>query len=167
LFYRATKGTGDEQLKIGESLTMTFAQTTGAIIGPDLLDYIIISNGNKDYKLYIEQSTGMMYYSYEIDSTDMVGNTEKDETIMAIPLPKFNQGGEKVDTVIVKCKSGVSVQPDLWYDARYVKISGSYRATDPGEYIIKFSLKDPYSTRWDTDEANDTSVKELRWTVEE
>jgi prepilin-type N-terminal cleavage/methylation domain-containing protein len=167
LFYRETDGDDDEQLLVGESLTMTFAQTTGTIIGPDLLDYVILSNGNKNYQLYIEQNTGMMYYSYEVDSTDMVGNSEKDETIMAIPLPKFNQGGNKVDTITVKYKSGVSVQPELWYDARYVKISGSYRATEPGKYTIRFSLKDPYSTRWDTEEANDTAVKELEWTVEE
>ena len=146
---------------------MTFAQTTGAIIGPDLLDYVILSNGNKNYQLYIEQDTGMIYYSYEIDSTDMVGNDEKNDTLTPIPLPKFNQGGKQVDTVTVKYQSGVSVQPDLWYDARYIKISGSYRATEPGVYIIKFSLKDPYSTRWDTEEVNDTAVKELQWVVEE
>lgn len=147
------------------TLRMTFSQTQGSIIGPNKLDYIVLSNGSKNYKLIIKQSTGMMYYDYEIDEAEVKGNALNGE-IKEIQLPTFIQKGEFLTNLPDFKKTGETIQPELNYDARYVRISGVYRAKDPDPngYQIIFSLKDPYTTVW---AGGGTEDKILTWYIAE
>jgi prepilin-type N-terminal cleavage/methylation domain-containing protein len=153
LFYKESGDETEYELNVSDAddveeatLRMTFSQTNGEIIGPHLLDYIIISNGSKNFKFFIKQSSGMIYYDYELDEEQWVGNVISDE-IAAIKLPKFVENGTFKDSVQISW-TGTSMQPELSYDARNVRISGEYRAIETGQYTITFSLKDPYSTCW-------------------
>lgn len=167
LFYKLTGddeeyhlGTHDSSEVTNSELIITFAQTNGEIIGPHMLDYIILSNGNKNYKLLIQQKSGMMYYDYEVDVNTWDGNEENAETAV-ITIPCFIINGIFCDTTTIDW-TGSSVQPELSYDARNIKIGGVYRAVDPGTYTITFTLKDPYSTVWAD---NTTEPKTLVWEI--
>ena len=148
-------------------IQMTFYQTTGEIIGPHKLDYIIISNSSKTYKLLIKQATGQIYYDYEVDEDKL--NVSNDE-IKRVPLPTFIfEGVNTADEITLHLKESSgsktgfeTIQPDLNYDSHNVKIGGVYRAAAPGEYTITFTLKDPYSTTWD-DDGYTTTEKTLTW----
>jgi hypothetical protein len=162
LFYQRTGDDYENELETDATLNMTFSQTQGAIIGPDMLDYIIISNGSKNYKLIIKQNTGMMYYDYEIDDNEFEGNVVNNKRI-DVDLPKAIKKGVLSDTVTLEY-TGKSIQPELKYDARYIKIGGVYRAIAPGEYEIIFTLKDPYTTKWSD---GTTEPKRLKWYIDD
>lgn len=155
-------GTDDHRDVVDQTIEMRFAQTTGNVTGPNKLDWLRISNGTKDYTLVIQNNTGLMYYDYEIDEEDLDWDTQTEGTT-AISLPTFILKGRFVDTVDVKW-TGSSVQPEIQYDAKHVKISGVYRATDPGRYQIVFQLKDPYSTYWNGASGSTEDVI-LEWTI--
>lgn len=172
VYYKLTND--DNEYELGENdatsvtdstLQMTFRQTTGAVLGPHMVDYLIFSNNSKTYKLLIKQSTGMIYYDYEIENDHL---NENNKDIISVKLPSFIQDGYNTTdevTVYLEKKDDdkyATVQPNLNYDSRYIRISGVYRASTPGEYIIIFSLKDPYSTQWEGT-AGDTSEKQLVW----
>jgi prepilin-type N-terminal cleavage/methylation domain-containing protein len=167
LFYKETGD--DKEYHLGEddaddvsggTLQMVFSQTEGAIIGPHMLDYIIISNGSKNFKFIIQQASGMMYYDYEIESDTLDGNEEKTEKTM-IKIPYFIKNGMFFDEVSMNF-TDKAIQPELFYDSRNVKIGGEYRAKAPGQYEIVFKLKDPYSTMW---EDGTTEDKYLYWEI--
>jgi prepilin-type N-terminal cleavage/methylation domain-containing protein len=163
LFYQKTDDSTRYQLGQDDAQTtlqMTFSQTHGAIVGPDMLDYILISNGSRDFMLIIEQKSGMIYYDYEIQEDNLNKPKESGDPIR---LPKFrDKDGLLKDRVSVEY-TGKSIQPELVYDSRYVKISGVYRAVDGGPHTIVFTLKDPYSTKW---EDNSTREIHLIWDIE-
>ena len=169
LFYKLTDDSMEYQLGTTDpadiaadnTIRMTFSQTEGAIIGPHMVDYIIISNGSKNYKFFIKQVTGMMYYDYELEEDQFMENT-LNEDITIVKLPRFVWKGEFVDSVALTF-DGASQQPDISYDARHIKISGVYRAIDPGTYKITFSLKDPYSSQWVTNSTDDIV---LTWKIQ-
>jgi type II secretory pathway pseudopilin PulG len=167
LFYKETGNDKEYELGIDDAsdvfnntLTMTFSQTQGAIIGPHMIDYIVISNGSKNFKMVIKQSTGMIYYDYELEGNALEQNIVNNDTT-TVKIPTFVLKGAFVDTVEVGF-TGSSVQPELNYDSRYIKINGVYRAVNPGTYEIVFSLKDPYSTTWSDGTIED---KKLIWKI--
>ena len=151
-----------------KTLEMEFAQTTGAIIGKQYLDYIVLSNGSKNYKLFIKQSTGMMYYDYEIEDEDFDENIIKNDDPIIVSRPYFVTESSPesivadVEKKYDKDGNAIAVQPTLNYDARYIKIGGVYRAKEVGEYQITFSLKDPYSMQWETGGVDDIV---LTWVI--
>lgn len=145
-------------------LEMKFAQTTGEIIGPNKLQYIIISNGSKNFKFIFQNSSGMMYYDYEVEE-DWVLDEQNVEGVTVIKQPTFIYRGDFYETVTVKY-TGSSVQPEINYDARNVKISGEYRAVVPGTYQIVFKLKDPYKTYWEGTGGSTTDIV-LEWVISE
>lgn len=184
LFYFETGKPEDEEPKrLGDGgkneLEFQFSQTDGSIIGPDFLDYVIISNGNKTYKLIIMQRTGQVYFDYEMQDNYVEKNDGASDTKVVVDLPVFNDKQNASVGVInavymMERKDGLStLQPPIKYDSRYVKISGVYRATDanPHEpYIIYFDLKDPNGTEWNTsptaqDPDAKTSTKILKWNI--
>jgi prepilin-type N-terminal cleavage/methylation domain-containing protein len=167
LFYKLTGDDEEYQLGINDSsevtestLMVTFAQTNGEIIGPHMIDYIILSNGNKNYKMIVQQKSGMMYYDYEIDEDTWEGNEEHTETAV-VAIPRFIINGTLCETITIDA-TGSSVQPELSYDARNIKIGGVYRAVNSGTYTIIFTLKDPYSTIWAD---NTIEPKTLVWEI--
>ena len=158
LFYQIT---GDEQVyhfgnndhhsvvATDTTIIMEFSQTAGEIIGPHMLDYITISNGSKNYQLCIKQSTGAMYYDYELDQSEYEGNLTRTEPTepYAVPMPMFVIK-DTLDTMVSFTYTGKAIQPNISYDSTRIKIAGEYRAIDKGTYTITFALKDPYSTTW-------------------
>ena len=155
IYYKRTGPDGERELSDGGILSMSFSQADGSIIGPDMLDYIIISNGSKNYKFIIKQNTGSIYYDYEVDMREFEGNVENN-SVIPVDLPVL------VSQSTLKY-TGQSLQPDLKYNARYVKIGGIYRAINVGTYTITFTLKDPYSTKWSDGK---TDMKTLVWKIE-
>ena len=145
-------------------LEMRFAQTTGEVIGPNKLKYIILSNGSKNFKFIFQNSSGMIYYDYEVEEEWVAGENEV-EGLTVIKQPTFIYRGDFYETVTVKY-TGTSVQPEINYDARNVKISGEYRAVVPGKYQIVFKLKDPYNTYWEGT-GGSTSDIVLEWVISE
>lgn len=136
------------------TLEMTFAQTSGSMIGPHFVDYIIISNGSKNYKFILQHESGMIYYDYELDDDMYSQNETKGTTTVNTPCFIVN-GALTTDIVsIKKNQDGNSVQPEISYDSTRIKLRGVYRAIDVGTYEITFELKDPYSTTW-TDKTTD------------
>jgi type II secretory pathway pseudopilin PulG len=168
VFYKETGNDKEYQLGVKDAndvvdgtIVMTFSQTQGAIIGPNMIDYIVVSNGSKNYKLIIKQDAGMMYYDYELESANMNENVV-DNKIIYVTQPSFVRNGALVNTVAIQY-TGSSVQPELSYDARYIKIGGVYRAIEPkDEYVITFTLKDPYTTKWDD---GTVGPKTLVWAI--
>lgn len=167
LFYKLTGddteyelGTIDADDVTDATLTMTFSQTKGALIGPHMVDYIIISNGSANYKFMLKHATGMIYYDYELEENELKDNVVNNETL-SINIPTFIDHGMFVETMEVEF-AGTSVQPEINYDSRYIRISGVYRAIEPGTYKITFSLKDPYSTTWSDGTVED---KYLYWSI--
>lgn len=168
LFYKMTDdnkiyelGKDDADSVSDSTLKMTFSQTHGSIIGPHMLDYIIISNGSNNFKLMIKQSTGMMYYDYEVDENEKEGNIVNNDTTI-VQLPYFiASNGELVETIEIPF-NGQAIQPEINYDSRYIKIGGVYRHVEPGKFTITFTLKDPYSTMW---EDRSTAQKTLTWKI--
>ena len=151
------------------TLVMEFSQTNGAVIGPHYLDYMVLSNGNKNFKLFIKQSTGMMFYDYEIEEEDYDENVVQNDSVLEVTRPYFiteiSPKSATTDIEHAYDNSGnlKSVQPQLNYDARYIKIGGVYRAKEIGEYEIIFSLKDPYSTTWENGGGTDDII--LTWRI--
>lgn len=167
LFYKETKSQDEYELGVKDAddvqnatLEMRFSQTDGAIIGPHMLDYIIISNGSKNFKFIIKQSTGMMYYDYEIEQSELEGNMING-TKTTVQVPTFIQGKE-LKTEVNMTYTGETLQPELNYDARNVKLGGVYRAIYGGTYSITFTLKDPYSMIWSD---GTTEPKTLTWKI--
>lgn len=154
-------GYKDKSLVENDKLEMKFSQTTGSILGPHYIDYIELTNGTKAYKFYIKQETGMIYYDYEI-SDGYSGNKILNKEPKVIKLPSFiERGVDGHPTTEIK-QSGTTVQPEISYDSRYIKIGGVYRAKDIGSYKITFSLKDPSVTIW---ESGDKEDKTLEWKI--
>ena len=154
-------GVSDAPDVVDGTLTMTFSQTQGEIIGPHKLDSIVLSNGSKNYTLVIKQKTGMMYYDYELEEYNIDENVLNENVIM-VSIPTFVYKGEFRDTLPPFKKTGSTIQPELNYDARYVRISGVYRADVTGKHEIVFSLKDPWATDWaDGSDADKT----LSWEI--
>jgi prepilin-type N-terminal cleavage/methylation domain-containing protein len=168
VFYKLTGDDNEYNLGVSDAdgvenatIEMTFSQTEGAIIGPHMLDYILLTNGTKEYKLIIQQKTGMIYYDYELDENNAVGNQIVSEIISVAP-PYFIVKGAFYETINMDF-IGTSLQPELKYDARYVRIGGVYRAIERGSYVIVFTLKDPYSTAWADGFAEDSRT--LIWKI--
>lgn len=157
---------GLQAIKITDTLTMTFSQTNGAIIGPHMLDYIIVTNGNKSYKLLFVQKTGDIYFDYDVDMNTFQGNKVDDNT-KVVKMPTFMINGINYQTVELK-HTGETLQPEIIYDPTYIRISGVYRAIDRGEYQVSFFLKDPYKTEWEIHVPENAEGKEeyiLTWTI--
>ena len=153
-------------ITITDTLTMTFSQTEGSIIGPHMLDYIVISNGNKSYKLFIVQKTGEIYFDYDIDLNTFEENVIEDSS-RVVEMPTFMINGITYQTVEMKY-TGETLQPEIIYDPTYIRISGVYRAIERGTYQISFYLKDPYKTEWETYVPENAEGKEeyiLTWTI--
>lgn len=169
IFYRGVDD--DEEFQLGwndapnvhnSTIEMRFSQTTGEVLGPNKLVYMILSNGSKNFKFVFQNSTGMMYYDYEVEEEWIVGEEEVDNLI-AVEQPMFIYRGDLYETVTVK-HTGKSVQPEIKYDARYIKISGEYRAIDPGKYYITFKLKDPFNTYWAGTGGSSTEIV-MEWII--
>lgn len=156
-----TLGKSDHFNVVDSTLQMTFAQTTGEMIGPDMVDTIIISNDSKNYTFHIKHETGMIYYDYELEDMNIDENKVNNNT-QYVESPSFLKDGKTMHTVTLK-HTGTSIQPDIKYDSRNIKIGGVYRAIEPGEYRIIFKLKNPYHTTWDT---GGTTDKVLQWKIE-
>lgn len=157
---------GLQAIKITDTLTMTFSQTDGAIIGPHMLDYIVITNGNKSYKLLFVHKTGDIYFDYDVDMNTFQGNTI-DENTTVVEMPTFMIDGLPTHTVEMKY-SGKTLQPEIIYDPTYIRISGVYRAVERGEYQVSFFLKDPYKTQWESHVPENAEGKEeyiLTWKI--
>lgn len=157
---------GQAAVKITDTLTMSFSQTNGEILGPHLLDYIIVTNGNKSYKLLFVQKTGDIYFDYDVDMSTLDKNVI-DDSMTTVKMPTFMVDGLPVHTIELK-HSGETLQPEIIYDPTYIRISGVYRAIERGEYQISFYLKDPYNTRWESHVAENAEGKEeyiLTWTI--
>lgn len=154
-------------VKITDTLTMSFSQTNGEILGPCLLDYIIISNGNKSYKLLFVQKTGDIYFDYDVN-LDTLDKNVVDDNVTTVKMPTFMINGLPVQTVTMK-RTGETLQPEIIYDPTYIRISGVYRAIEKGEYQISFFLKDPYKTQWEAYVPENAKGQEeyiLTWTIE-
>lgn len=178
LFYAPTDAEGDP-IRLGDddktSLEFQFSQTDGKIIGPDFVDYMTISNGNKTYKLVVVQRTGQLYFDYEIDDKYAEQNAGASDEIVEVELPCFIDQQQKTYTSfwMQKVSGQTTYQPPIRYDSRYVKISGVYRATDPNEegmYVIYFDLKDPNGCRWalnstPSDPSAYTATQTLSWNI--
>ena len=170
LYYYDTKtkkeyelGKKGPQDVIKKTLQMEFSQTEGSIMGPDLVDYIIISNGSKNYKFIIQQDAGAIYYDYELEN-DMIGENEiKAKT--TVQKPSFVLNGAFTNSVIVLSPdpNGQAIQPEIKYDAKHIKIGGEYRAVHEGTYTITFELKNPYSTTWPD---GSTDIITLVWKID-
>jgi anaerobic ribonucleoside-triphosphate reductase len=104
------------------------------------------------------------YYDYEVEEKWVAGEDEG-AGLTVIKQPTFIYRGDFYETVTVKY-TGKSVQPEISYDARHVKISGEYRAVVPGKYQIVFKLKDPYKTYWEGT-GGSTSDIVLEWVIAE
>lgn len=155
-----TKDYGD--IANDKTIEMVFSQTQGAILGPDYIDTIFMSNGNKDYTFHIKHSTGMIYYDYELNNENQRENDIRNNG-PNITLPQFIDGGTPCNTIAIEwIGDDVTVQPELQYDARNIKIGGVYRASKKGVYTIVFSLKDPYKTQWVSGDVED---KTLTWEI--
>lgn len=176
LYYKETNQTDEKRLgdaSAKDQIEIQFSQTDGRIIGPDFIDYIKITNGNKLYKLIIMQSTGQVYFDYELKDSEIEENKgaiPADEQVR-VDLPCFIEGQVKTTDCFYMPKDDnlSTLQPPIKYDSRYIKISGVYRATeanDSGPYIIYFDLKDPNGTRWDTTNAEEArTTKILKWNI--
>lgn len=178
LFYTETNGDGNS-VRLGSEdknqLEFQFSQTDGTLIGPDFVDYMTISNGNKTYKLVVVQRTGQLYFDYEIDDQYFEQNAGANDTIIEVELPCFIDKQQKTYTSFWMDSDSekTTYQPPIRYDSRYVKISGVYRATGPksnGMYVIYFDLKDPNGCKWKldgapTDASDYTSTKTLQWNI--
>lgn len=144
-------------------LQFSFAQSTGEILGPDLIDYIIISNGNKSYKLIIKQSTGMMYYDYEIKGMNIGENIAPESADQkVVQIPSFAKPVDGTGILVMR-RTGATIQPDVIYDAENIKVSGMFRAINATDepYEIVFTLKDP-NAQW-ADNTRDPIV--LQWKI--
>lgn len=155
VYYKLTGDTTEYELGVTDpatvkekTLTMTFAQTTGKIIGPNKVDYFIFSNGSKNYKFILDHGSGMIYFDYELEDHQIPDNENLGSSII-VSTPTFVRGGAFYTTATEMTYTGKAIQPELNYDARYVKISGVYRAIEKGVYEIEFILKDPYLYTWD------------------
>ena len=155
LYYKLTGDKNEYQLGKTDAdsvtnsmLQFTFVGKNGAFSGPHYIDSLRITNGNKEYTLIIEQKTGMVYYDYE-DAASKVSNSVDNSTKTIVPLPTFIVNGNRLKGPVDLSYTGKIIQPELAYDSRNSKMSGVYRAKDPGTYKIVFSLKDPYSMEWD------------------
>ena len=154
-------------IKITDTLKMSFTQTDGAMYGPHPVDWIIVSNGNKSYKLYIVHETGTMYFDYDIDPNTLAKNEVIDASTK-VPMPTFMVNGLATNTIKMKY-TGETVQPEIVYDPTYIRIGGVYRAIEPGEYQISFVLKDPYHTEWEMHVEENAKGQEeyfLTWVIE-
>ena len=170
-------GAGDPQtLEYDESLTFEFSQTEGSIIGPDLVDYIILDNKSKEYKFFVEHETGTLYYDYELGDDYAIKNDINTMSSEGIKTPTFVKDGKVYEGDILTLSrdpNGKTIQPEINYDSQYVKIGGAYRASDIGTYEITFILKDPYETKWAEKAAGWSAtpeepfeVKRLRWQIQ-
>ena len=184
VFYKRTyKENGDQDMKeyllggdgvVGEdapdvtnkTLVMNFAQTTGKLIGPHRLDYLKISNGSRTFILLIEQESGMVYFDYEMEDGYVINNYIEDLQTIYVETPTFitNSGLFSTEAPTLS-PTGEYIQPEINYDSRYIKIGGVYRAKDAcglNPYVIVFTLKDPWTTRWVDDT---TAQKTLEWYI--
>jgi len=162
LIYKRTGVSDEKELASGETLTFSFAQTEGSIIGPDYIDYFILTNGSKDYKIILKHSTGELFYDYEIDNASLETNANAGVATTSVVKPSFVVNGIFVSTFPDITYTGKAEQPEFSYNATYVRISGVYRAIEKGTYTIVFSLKDPYTTEW---EDGTTDNVTLTWTI--
>lgn len=156
-------GTRDATTVVDNMLQFTFSGNNGSFMGPNYIDYVILTNGSKEYKLMLEHKSGMIYYDYE-DAAQHIKNEPPTTTHTGIPLPKFVVNGVLTKNILDIAYTGKIVQPELAYDTRNSKMSGVFRAKEVGEYKIVFSLKDPYNTQW---EDGTTSDYMLTWTIYE
>lgn len=177
LFYQKTNE--DSPRRLGDDgknvLEFQFSQTDGRIIGPDFVDYITISNGNKTYKLIVMQASGQVYFDYELKDEYVEKNEGAAATKTSVSLPCFiDKHNPQYDPFYMPDNPDLTtLQPPIQYDSRYVKISGVYRASEPkagGMYVIYFDLKDPNSCQWElnnvpSDPSEYTSTKILEWNI--
>lgn len=181
IFYKLTSGAtiyqlgkdtvldrnGFKEIKITDTLKMSFTQTEGQMHGPHPVDWIIVSNGNKSYKLYIVHETGQIYFDYNVDSNTLIENIQP-EPLDPVPMPSFMTNGLKTHTVTMKY-TGETLQPEIIYDPTYIRIGGVYRAVERGEYQISFVLKNPYTTQWEAHVPENAKGQEeylLTWVIE-
>ena len=183
LSYKINGENDERELGVDATMiTVDFSQTDGAVIGARqtngvnvekcVLDSITITNGGNIYTLIIEHDSGMMYYDYEIDSgeTDETTAPTTGADPSTVPFPCFiaSDGESFYGVATVKKGQNASVQPQISYDAKRVRISGEYRARDvsgPNEYyVITFTLKNPYEDTW---EDGSTEPRTLKWQIVE
>lgn len=170
--YTLGKGTQHALLTDPTTLEINFAQTSGSIIGPHKVNYLILSNGSKNYKLIFQHTSGMVYFDYELDNQNAFVNDNSSKHT-SVEAPYFILNGEQYESVAIPQKYNVNgekvtVQPEIVYDSRYIKIGGDYRAmkADNGqnlEYVITFTLKDPSTMSWSDNYSEPTRT--LRWRI--
>ena len=163
VLYKRTEDDAEEELEEGESLEFNFAMTSGAFLGPDLLDYITITNGYRDYDLIIIQKAGTIEWGYELEDSEIwKQNAEYVSSIESVASPSFVLGGVGGYDEVELPYTGTSQQPELFYNDNYIRISGTYRAIEKGTYTITFKLKDPSAYSWAD---GSTADKHLTWSI--
>lgn len=161
LYYKLTGDTTEYQLGARDAINVadgilqfTFTEKTGSFNGPHYIDYIRLKNSQKEYKMYFEHQTGMVYLDYESGAKEIIERIENGEQTLntsSIPveLPRFVYKGQKTKEIVKIKYTGETVQPELAYNSKYAKMSGVYRAKEIGTYNIVFSLKDVFNSQWE------------------
>ena len=127
----------------------------------NLKDYI------NEFALYdkIKSISDELYFDYEIDNESLYSNNNNENAI-TVGAPTFISNGQFYEYVEIAKKPDSTVQPEINYDSRYIKIGGEYRAKDANRvYEITFTLKDPSTMSWS--DGYDGATRTLRWKIVE
>ena len=138
------------------TLYLQFSDRTGEFVGTYYVEYLLLKNSNKEIKMLFDIKNGTVVFDYE-KGADQIQNPTGNTNSKTVSMPTFVYGGKAYHTISVK-HNGAIQQPELAYDSRYVSLSGIYRAKDVNEdpgYKIVFSLKNPYSTKWEDGQVYD------------
>lgn len=169
LFYKKTGPNKEQKLSVVDNpgangttigtISIVFSGENGNIINQPAIEYIVLSNGSKNYKLIFKHNGGLVYYDYEADG--LVSNNNSADKIKVYE-PYFTK--DVINGRAVLIANGKNQQPEFAYNAQYVRVKGEYRASAASDipYTIIFELKDPYSTTWAD---GTTEPKTLEWII--
>ena len=149
-------GVNDAACVSNSTLQFQFSDTTGEFVGSYYVEYLRLVNSNKEMKLLFDIKGGSLVYDYE-EAAQNIKYPVSAPTSKTVAMPTFVVGGKAYHSVSVKYNDKIQ-QPELAYDSRYISLSGIYRAKDVNEdpgYKIIFSLKNPYTTRWEDGQVYD------------
>lgn len=139
------------------TLYFQFSDRTGEFVGTYYVEYLLLKNSNKEIKMLFDIKGGSIVFDYEKGAENIQIPTSNANS-KTVPMPTFVYKGKAYHTISVPYDANKIQQPELAYDSRYVSISGIYRAKDVNEdpgYKIVFSLKNPYSTKWEDGQVYD------------
>ena len=161
-FTRIDDNTTYELGEDADQIQLQFQQTTGSFIGSDLLKTMTLSANETQVTLVFHRQSGLVSYDYE--SEDLPSNEETlSDVVTTVDIPSIIVNGHDGNNNVSYAYTGESIQPNVSYNNRYVKIGGEYRKTEKGTYQIIWRLKDPSTTTWAD---GTTSEKYSYWTID-